>query len=134
MGYVVLKGLMALVVVTLVQPGAKPGAALRKVRLAEKRDKTVRLAVPVGGAVRFYTEDPSDGESLGLRLAVNGRAARPVKYKSFGKGTVGYTLKVRRPGKYRLAMTRVLENTPPPGERSTEFARATTTVILTVTR
>jgi hypothetical protein len=133
MGYI-LKGLMALVVVTLTQPGGESGPAPRKVRLAEKRNRTVRLSVPAGGAVRFYTNDPSDGESLGLRLAVNGRAARPVKYESFGKGTVGYTFKARRPGKYRLAMTRVLSNVPPPNEQETELGRATTTVILTVKR
>jgi hypothetical protein len=133
MGYI-LNGVPALLVVMLTQAGGESGAALRKVRLAEKRGKTVRLSLPVGGAVRFYTKQPNDGEALGLRLAVNGRAARPVKIKSFGNGTVGYTFKAGRSGKYRLAMTRVLSNTPPPGERSTEFARATTTVILTVKR
>jgi hypothetical protein len=133
MGYI-LKGLMAFVVVTLTQPGGESGPALRKVRLTEKRNKTVRLTLPAGGAVRFYASDPYDGEALGLRLAVDGKAARPVKYESFGKGTVGYTFKARRPGKYRLAMTRVLSNVPPPNEQSTEIGRATTTVILTVKR
>jgi hypothetical protein len=121
-------------VVTLTQPGGESGAAPRKVRLAEKRNMTVRLSVPAGGAVRFYTNQPNKGDALGLRLAVNGRAARPVKIESFGKGTLGYTFKARRPGKYRLAMTRVLSDTPPPDEQSTEIGRATTTVILTVKR
>jgi len=116
----------------LPQPGDKAGAALRKVRLAEKRDKTVRLSISAGGAVRFYTKEHFDGEALGLRLAENGGVARPVKIESFGDGTLGYTFQARRPGRYRLAVTRVLSNSPPPGEKSTEFARATTTVILTV--
>ena len=130
----VLNGVLALMVVTLTQPGGESGAAPRKVRLAEKRNMTVRLSVPAGGAVRFYTNQPNKGDALGLRLAVNGRAARPVKIESFGKGTVGYTFKARRPGKYRLAMTRVLSNVPPPNEQETELGRATTTVILTVKR
>jgi hypothetical protein len=131
----VLKGILAFVVITMTQPGGKSPAGLRKVPLAQKRDKTVRLSVSAGGTVRFYTPVPNDGESLGLRLAVNGRAARRVKIKSFGDGTVGYTYQARRPGKYRLAMTRVLgDDGPPDAKRSTEKARATTTVILTVNR
>src|SRR5262245_60163634 len=63
---------------TPAQPGDKSGVANRKVQLAEKRDKTVRLSIPAGGAVHFYTKEPNDGEALGLRLAVNGGAARPV--------------------------------------------------------
>jgi hypothetical protein len=118
----------------LPQPGDKSGAALRKVRLAEKRDKTVRLSIPAGGAVRFYTREIEDGYALGLHLAENGGAARPVKIESFGDGTFGYTFQARRPGKYRLAVTQVLSNNPSPGEQSTEFARATTTVILSVKR
>ena len=133
MGYI-LNGVPALLVVMLAQPGGESRAALRKVRLAEKRDKTVRLSIPAGGAVRFYTKDIDDGDALGLRLAENGGAARPVKIESFGDGTLGYTFKPLQPGKYRLAVTRVLSDTPPPDEKSTEFFRATTSVILTVKR
>jgi hypothetical protein len=133
MGYI-LNGVPALLVVMLAQPGGESRAAVRKVRLAEKRDKTVRLSIPAGGAVRFYTNQPNIGNALGLRLAVNGGAARPVKTKSFGDRTVGYTFRARRPGKYRLAVTRVLSDSGPPDGQSTEIARATTTVILTVKR
>jgi hypothetical protein len=128
------RGALAVTLEILPSKGTPSQPGEKKVQLAEKRDKTVRLSIPAGGAVHFYTKQPNDGESLGLRLAVNGGAARPVKITPSDDGTLGYTFKAPRPGKYHLAVTRVLSDVPPPDEQSREFARATTTVILTVQR